>query len=70
MLLAHGCSGGCHGCRHREGGGTAFDTVALPVIRKNTLLYSIATRYQVTLRLDCNMVRQAHALQHYPAVTA
>ena len=39
-------------------------------IRKNTLLYSIATRYQVTLRLDCNMARQAHALQHYPAVTA
>jgi len=31
--LAHGStSGGCRGCRHREGGGgTAFHTVALPV---------------------------------------
>jgi len=33
--LAHGCSGGCRGCCHREGGGTAFNTVALPVARQS-----------------------------------
>ena len=34
MPLAHGCSGGCRGCRHCEGGGTAFDTIVLPVAQQ------------------------------------